>query len=43
MPVSERHARIALSSKLTFAEALADTATFMTVPRQRLTMFRRSI
>lgn len=32
-----------LSSKLTFAEALADTATFMTVPRQRLTMFRRSI
>lgn len=32
-----------LSSHLTFAEALADTATFMTVPRQRLTMFRRSI
>jgi hypothetical protein len=32
-----------LSRKLTFAEALADTATFMTVPRQRLTMFRRSI
>ena len=32
-----------LERKLTFAEALADTAAFMTVPRQRLTMFRRSI
>lgn len=31
-----------LERKLTFAEALADPA-FMTVPRQRLTMFRRSI
>jgi hypothetical protein len=32
-----------LERKLTFAEALADTASFMTVPRQRLTMFRRVI
>lgn len=32
-----------LSSHLTFAEALADTTKFMTVPRQRLTMFRRAI
>lgn len=31
-----------LERKLTFAEALTDPA-FMTVPRQRLTMFRRSI
>ena len=32
-----------LERKLTFAEALADTGAFMTVPRQRLTMFRRSV
>jgi hypothetical protein len=32
-----------LTRKLTFAEALADTAAFMTVPRQRLTMFRRAV
>lgn len=32
-----------LDRKLTFAEALADTAAFMTVPRQRLTMYRRQI
>jgi hypothetical protein len=32
-----------LERKLTFAEALADTAAFMTVPRQRLTMYRRTI
>jgi hypothetical protein len=32
-----------LERKLTFAEALADTAAFMTVPRQRLTMYRRAI
>jgi hypothetical protein len=32
-----------LERRLTFAEALADTATFLTVPRQRLTMMRRDI
>jgi hypothetical protein len=36
------HRRRLLKRKLTFAEALTDPA-FMTVPRQRLTMFRRAI